>query len=96
MSNGFYLFIAIAGLITVIITTLLGIFFTRHKIIKYIPAIIFAAATAGFWVKARYFSQGFEDLGYAVLGLIAAIVFVIAILNALIIELIQRNRKHYR
>lgn len=96
MSNGFYLFIAIAGLITVIITTLLGLFFTRHKVIKYIPAIISAAATAGFWVKAAYFSQGFEDLGYAVLGFIAAIVFVIALLNAIIIELVQRNRRRYR
>lgn len=94
--NGFYTFVAIAGLITVLITVFLGRIFKNKAIVKYIPAIILLLAGLGFLIKAKFFSTdmgGFADLGYIVLMLIAGIVCFISLTTALIMEFIQRKSK---
>ena len=97
--NGFYTFVAIAGLITVLITVFLDRIFKNRAIVKYIPAIILLLAGLGFLIKAKFFSTdmgGFADLGYIVLMLIAGIVFLASLITAIIMELVQRrSRRRY-
>jgi len=93
--SGFYTFIAVAGLISVLITYFLGRFF-KNRVVKYIPAIILALTVLGFYIKARFFSTGtgFEDLGYIVLALIAGILFFISLFTAIIMGVVQmKNRR---
>jgi len=97
--NGFYMFVAVASLISVLITFFLGKFFNKRAIVKYIPTIISALACLGFLIKAKFFSTdmgGFADLGYIVLMLIAGIVFLASLITAIIMELVQRrSRRRY-
>jgi hypothetical protein len=92
--SGFYLFIAIASLISVLITFFLGIIFKSTPIVKYIPAMISVLAGLGFYIKSRFFSSGtgFEDLGYIVFTLIAGILFFISLITAIVMDLINRNK----
>jgi hypothetical protein len=92
--NGFYMFVAVVSLISILITYCLDRFFKNRLIVKYIPTIISALTGVGFYIKARFFSSGgFEDLGYIVLTVIAGIVFIVSLITAIIIELINRNKK---
>jgi len=93
--GGFYTFVGIASLISVLITYFLGRLFKDRAIIKYIPAMILALCAVGFLIKAKFFSTGtgFDDLGYIVLMLIAGIVFFISLLTAIIMELLQRKSR---
>lgn len=95
--NGFYTLIAVVGLISVLITFFLGRIFKNRIIVKYIPAIIFLFAGLGFLIKAKFFSttEGFAELGYIILMLIAGIVFIISLITALIMEFIQRKNKRH-
>ncbi|HEY5582965.1 MAG TPA: hypothetical protein VIK78_00525 [Ruminiclostridium sp.] len=91
--TGFYLLVAVSSLISVLITFFLGRFFEKRAIVKYIPAIIIALAVIGFFIKSRFFSTGFEDLAYIVLALIAGIVFVVSLITAFIMDLLQRRNR---
>ncbi|MHB8064008.1 MAG: hypothetical protein ACYDG2_15490 [Ruminiclostridium sp.] len=93
--NGFYMFIAVVSLISILITYCLGRFFKSRSVVKYIPAIISALAVLGFYIKFRFFSSGtgFEDLGYVVLALIAGIVLLVSLITALTMEVINRWKR---
>lgn len=93
MAQGsFLLFIAIPCLISIILTYLLGRFFKKPAIVKYIPAIVSLLIAIGFYIKARYYSSGFEDLAYIILGFIAAIVFIVSLVTAVIMDIVTRTK----
>jgi hypothetical protein len=43
-------------------------------------------------IKAYYFSEGFEALGYFILMVIALIVFIVAIVTAVVIEILRSKK----
>lgn len=91
--NGFYMLIAVAGLLSILVTFFLGRFFKEKPFVKYIPAVISVLSGIGFYIKSRYFSEGMEDLAYAVLTLISCIVFFISFATAFIMGLLQRRSR---
>lgn len=93
--NGFYIFVAVASLISVLITFFLGRISRNRAFVKYIPAILAALAALGFLIKAKFFSttEGFQELGYIVLMFISTIVFFISLITAIIIGIVQRNSR---
>lgn len=93
--NNFYIFIAVACLLSFLITFGLGRLFRKTAIVKYIPAIISALAGIGFYIRARFFSTGFDALGYIILVIIAGIVCLVSLLTAAIMGMLQRSRQNY-
>ncbi len=92
--NGFYLFESIASLIAILVTFFLARVFRNVPFVKYLPCIITAISGIGFYIKAAFFSTGFEDLGYIVMALIACIVFFISFITAFIMGMIQKKSKN--
>ncbi len=91
--SGFYILVAVGSIISILITFFLGRFFKEKAFIRYIPAIVAALFVIGFYIKARYYSEGMEDLGYVILALIACIVFFVSFITAFIMGLVRlRNR----
>lgn len=88
----FYIVIAIIALVFSGIAILIGMSGTRNRFYKYIPACISGIAAAGFFVKARFFAQGFEDLGYLIFAMIAGAVFLISLMTAVIMEYVGRKK----
>lgn len=87
----FYLIIALISLIFIAATILLGRKRIHKAFLKYIPAITAAVIALTLYIKAVRFSNGFEGLGYAILAMIAIIVFLASIITAVIVELINRK-----
>lgn len=90
--NLFYLVVGSIAFILALITLLLGIYKDKNKIVKYVPSALTGLFTAGFFIKANYFSKGFETLGYIVFTLISGIVFIVTLLTAVIIEIVLHTR----
>lgn len=88
----FYIVIAVIALFFSGIAILIGISGTRIRFYKYIPACISGIAAAGFFIKARFFSQGFEVLGYLIFAMIAGAVFLISLITAVIMEYAGRKK----
>lgn len=91
-SNRLFFIIAVIGLIFALATVLLGIYKKQKKFLKYVPSIIAAAASLGFLIKAYFFSEGFEALGYFIMMMISAAVFGISIITAMALEITNRRR----
>lgn len=87
----FYSVIALIGAVFAGATILLGRKQIQRVILKYIPAMIAFAATLALMIKASWFSEGMEGLGYVILAMITAVLFFISIITSIIIEI--RNRK---
>lgn len=89
----FYIVIAIIGLFFCGITILTGISRKGNRFYKYIPACISGISAAGFFIKARFFSQGFEDLGYLIFAVIAGAVFLLSLITAIVMEFVVSKSK---
>lgn len=91
-ANMFFIVVFVIGLVFAAGTCLLGIYARRKRIIKYIPAAVSGIAALSFLLKGRFFSEGMEGLGYIILMMISAIIFVMSIIAALIMEFISRRK----
>ena len=89
----FYLVVIGIVLVFVAATILLGRKQIRKAFLKYIPAIIAGAATLAAIIKTAWFSEGFEGLGYAIMAMIAAIIFLVSIVTAIVVEIVNRKSK---
>jgi len=88
----FYIVTAIIGLVFSGAAFLIGLSGARNRFYKYIPACVSGIAAAGFFIKARYFSQGFEDLGYLIFAVIAGAVFLLSLIAAIIMEFVHKRK----
>lgn len=87
----FFIIISIVGLVFAVITCLLGIY-VRKRIVKYIPTGVAGIASSACFIKAFYFSKGFEGLGYIVYAMILAAAFAVSIVSAVVIEVVFRRK----
>jgi hypothetical protein len=71
---------------------LLARFFRNLVIIKYIPSLVALLTGIGFYIKSSFYSTGFEDLVYVILALVAGIVFIVSLITAIIMDIIQRKK----
>jgi hypothetical protein len=85
----FYIVIVLIAVAFAAATILLGRKQIRRAFLKYIPAMIAFAATLALIVKTAWFSEGMEGLGYAILAMITAVVFLVSIITALVVEIIH-------
>lgn len=87
-----FLIVAICGIIFASITYLSARYF-KSKIIKYIPCAFAASVSVFFLVRALYFSKGngFEDIAFIIMALIAFGVFIVSLITALFIEFWRRK-----
>lgn len=92
----FYIIIALISLIFAAAAIFLGRNQIQKALLKYIPATIALAATIALIVKTAWFSEGMEGLGYAILAMITAIVFLTSIITAIVIEIIHWRSKRYQ
>jgi hypothetical protein len=89
------IFILILSFIFATITYLLHKYFKHKAVVKYIPSVIAAVSGISFFIKSRFFSQGFEDLAYMILTIIAGVVFVVAFIIAIVMEFsVKRKRSN--
>lgn len=88
--NSIFIFIIIAGLIFVAATIILGKL--QKRLLKYIPAVLAAVAAIVFSIKAYFYSEGFEALGYFVMMLISAAVFIASIIASIVMEVLSRRK----
>ena len=89
----FYMVVALISLVFAGITILLGRKQVQRAILKYIPAMIAFVATLALIIKTAWYSEGFEGLGYAILAMITAVVFLVSIITAIIIAIVNRRRR---
>lgn len=88
----FSMIIIILSLISIAITV--GIArYTKRTGFKYIPSIFFALIAIGCFIKSKWFSQGFEDLAYLIMAIMAMILAIVVTITAFIVG-IYRRRKH--
>lgn len=87
----FYFIIALIALIFAVATIFFGRKQKKRVFLKYIPSIIAAVATLAFIIKTVRFSEGFEGLGYMILSMISAAVFLVSIITAIVVEIINRK-----
>ncbi len=90
--RGFYVVVSIAGIFAMLVTFFLGWQYKKLPLVKYIPAMLAALAGIASYLKARFFSTGFEDIGFVILALIACIVFFLSFITAFIMGILQRGR----
>ncbi len=89
-----YIGIALISLIFAGATILLGGRRIKRVLLKYIPAMIAFAATLALVIKtAMSAREGFESLGYAILAMIAAVIFLVSVITAITVEIVNRRRK---
>lgn len=88
----FSMMMIIFSLISIAIT--IGIArYTKRTGFKYIPSIFFALIAIGCIIKSRWFSQGFEDIAYLIMAIMAIILAFVVTITAFIIG-IYRRKKH--
>lgn len=85
-----YIFILVPVAIFIVITILLGK--KKAAFPKYIPAIIASIISIGLFIKTYFFSEGFEALGYVVLLMVTVPVSVIALVTAVVIEILNHRK----
>lgn len=86
--------ITLLAMTFVALSYFLGIYKREKRLMKYIPSGIAAVLTFTLFIKAFYFSEGFEGLVYLPFGIIMAIIFVVSLTVALITGLV--NLKKYK
>jgi len=73
-------------------TFLLNRIFKDRKAIKYIPSVMAATLTIAFFIKGRFYSQGWEGLIYGIFMVISGAVFIVSIVTAAVIDFIRKRR----
>lgn len=89
--NGFVFVVAAISVVFAVAAIFLGRLKKRWP--KYIPAILAGAAAVASMIKAYRFSEGFEALGYFIMMLLALIVFAVALVIAVIIEINGKRKR---
>lgn len=90
---GFWVFILLTGIVLLGIVLFIARFERNRRFWKYIPAILLFAGGAASFVKAGWFSEGLEGLGYIILSMLILGGFVVTLFTAMIIDLIRRYNK---
>ena len=80
----FYAIVVIFSLIAIGITFLISRF-TKKNSLKFMPAVVFAVAAVGCFIKSAYFSQSFQDLAFMLMGIMATILFVVSLITAILL-----------
>jgi hypothetical protein len=89
----FFTVILLIALAFAAATVLLGGKRVRKGIYKYIPSIVAGAAAIALVIKTAWFSEGFEGLGYLIMAMIAAVIFFVSIITAILMEIVRRKGK---
>ncbi len=89
--NGFVFVIAAVSVVFAIAAIFLGKL--KKRWLKYIPAILAFSSAIALMIKAYRFSEGFEALGYFILMILALIVFAVALITAVIIEIMGVRKR---
>jgi hypothetical protein len=84
--------IFLTGIIFSGIVILIARFPKNGRLLKYIPSLALFAGGAACIIKARWFSEGFEGLGYVVLSITVFGGGIIALVTAAVIDMINRSR----
>lgn len=90
--ESFYFIAAITGISAIFAVAAIFLGRLGKRWPKYLPAILAAAVAIACMIKAYRFSEGFEALGYFALMLIALIVFIVAMLTAVIMEIVRAKK----
>lgn len=85
--------ILLIGIVSSGIVILIARFEKNRCFLKYIPALILFVSGAFFIVKARWFSEGMEGLGYIILAMLALGGFIITLISAVIIDIYRKCSK---
>lgn len=75
------------------VTILLGRKKVRRAFLKYIPSLLAALVTIAMFIPAIN-EEGFAALGYAIMTVLAGIVFLVSIVTAVIVEIVNRAGRH--
>ncbi|TCT14929.1 hypothetical protein EDC18_10479 [Natranaerovirga pectinivora] len=86
------LLILFFAILFVILTLYLSKISTKSEI-KYIPSVIAALLGVGFFIKAVFFSQTWEDIAFLIFAFIAVVVFFITLITALFIGYKNKKKK---
>lgn len=85
--------VLIISAILVFITILLMKKFKKRKYAPYIPTVVIWLVSITFLIKAIFFSQPMEDLGYFVMSMIAGVTtFITLIITIVLVKYINRKR----
>lgn len=87
------LFILIIGAVFSVIVLFIAKFEKRIWLLKYIPATILFTAGAACFVKARWFSQGMEGLGYIVLAMLVVGGGILTLITTVVIDIFKKYNK---
>lgn len=85
-----YIGIGIISLIFIISVFLLSKYFSKKRIIKYIPAMTSIFLAIASFIKAKYFSIGFEDIVYILFSVTFTIACIVSLLTAIIVDFLRR------
>lgn len=87
------IFILVIGIVFSGIVVLIAKFERNRRLPKYIPAIILFAAGAACFVKARWFSEGMEGLGYIILAMLVLGGCILTLVTAVVIDVFKKCNK---
>lgn len=87
------LYIIIVGVVFSGIAVLISILAKSMVLPKYIPGAILLILTVFFIVKARWFSEGMEGLGYIILAIITGGGCIISLMVPAALDLYKKFRK---
>jgi hypothetical protein len=85
----FYAILAGFSIIAIGITFLIAKF-TKKNSLKFLPAVVFALAAVGCFIKSAYFSESFQDLAFMLMGIMATVLFALSLITAM---LMGKNKK---
>lgn len=75
------------------VVILIAKFQKKRRYLKYIPSAILFAATIACIVKARWFSEGMEGLGYIIFAMLALGSCILTLITAVAIDVFARYNK---
>jgi hypothetical protein len=84
------LLILLIGIVFSGIVVLISRFEKKNQTAKYLPAIVLLAAGVAFIVKARWFSEGMEGLGYIIFSMLAFGGFILTLITAVVITVVKK------
>ncbi len=87
------LLILLTGIIFSGIVLLIARFEKNKRLLKYLPAIILIIAGVASLVKAKWFSEGMEGLGYVIYSMLAFGGCILTLITAVVIDAVRKYRK---
>ena len=79
----FYAILLVFSLIVIGVTFLIARF-TGKNSLKFMPAVVFALAAVGCFIKSVYFSQSFQDIAFMLMGIMAVVLFTVSFITAIL------------